>query len=945
MGCIVINSSPIAHRAAYDEKKLAETMVDYSKFNNIDDSDESEPECDPRANDAQRWMHKHLPNDEDAASGDDGEDWADEVGDDGDVVEDVAGKFTADMAAADAALGEIPADASVLAAEERSRYLLAHYGGGPNGFILSMARVRRELPHLGRDADAILAALRGGPESPWPSVPAVCTYVYAEIARRTTEAEAARLRESSEAGAALGWMASQYLVDHVDPAVWPPPPDGPRGTCDRKEARRRCEAIVAGLYPSLDRKVFQRVLAGRPVDPSAHCPLRDDRDLFGQPVLSASLVVAAPALAPFVAVDAVVDVGRRTIVELYACDALDAAALRTAAWRAKLLARCGDDAPVPRGNILAAFRLPGAEPAALRELYAPLFDAAVDVAAYDRTICRGKRDGWAAVSRAGHAAHCGLAANPAPARAAAQILRDALRAGGEARRLSFFMATVQYCNHNLEKLESESGIPEGATGEFGGWAYNLDRALGGFKLGLEQVGVASALLRTGALRHDTHDFSVAELAKLLTDGERQACGLEKNLVDPIFGHGVDAWLGAADAPRVPERDSILAARGANHGKALMNWACGLRGLVSAAVGVVAAEEMHRVESTYAFVAGGGAVADDATVAAMTWAEAEVFLAFNVVGKGWIYAGSAMDVDERSGLPRFVCDFEAHAAPYAKYRGEKTETRVSREGGRCAICLQDDLDRGDDATPFKELRPCLHAFCAGCVRKLGPSCPLCRRAVESVGDRWGRLATFERACRLSGADPKLLLCAGEGQIQAMKLLKCARGGAPPADWPPGLAGAKLVAMRFKRSASRVVTVATDVDHRLAGARAPGLEATYVVDDVVDDGKVARRKCSNGACAAKHETQPGAFRNCARCRRVQYCSRACQAAAWKAGHRLLCPRVAALAPPPPKPAPPPKPPAPPGSFELSAQRGYVEPPKETDANCVFHADRAPPPPAAP
>ena len=414
-------------------------MVDYSKFNNIEDSDDEEGEAylEPNANEAQRWMHRQEAKARQAwkASGEGGgesssdEESEDEGPDDGegliawarkggDVVEDQAARFTANMRSRDRALGGSAGDATMLWPAERSRHLLAHSGGGPNGLVLSMVRVRRESPGLGSDADAIVAALRDGPPSPWAVVPAVCSYVYKKIAETRTEFESQRLRESSEAGAALGWMASRYLEDEVPHEAWPPAPDA--CDLDRAETRARCERIVEGLYPLLSRKVFDPVLTGRPVDPTAHCPLRKDADLFGQPVLSASLLLAAPALLPFLPRDAVRDVGTRTIVALYACDTLDASAPGwfDAPWRLALVAGVDDDTPVPRGDVMGAFSLPGTDAAALVEAYAPLLDPAVDAAAYAKALARPTRGDWSANSRAAHARHCALATDPAPAKRA-----------------------------------------------------------------------------------------------------------------------------------------------------------------------------------------------------------------------------------------------------------------------------------------------------------------------------------------------------------------------------------------------------------------------------------------------------------------------------------------------------------------------------------------------
>ena len=49
------------------------------------------------------------------------------------------------------------------------------------------------------------------------------------------------------------------------------------------------------------------------------------------------------------------------------------------------------------------------------------------------------------------------------------------------------------------------------------------------------------------------------------------------------------------------------------------------------------------------------------------------------------------------------------------------------------------------------------------------------------------------------------------------------------------------------------------------------------------------CSHAGCGQRiggSEAAGAGLRTCAKCRRVVYCSRACQKAAWKGGHKLEC-----------------------------------------------------------
>ncbi|KNE56167.1 hypothetical protein AMAG_02002 [Allomyces macrogynus ATCC 38327] len=61
----------------------------------------------------------------------------------------------------------------------------------------------------------------------------------------------------------------------------------------------------------------------------------------------------------------------------------------------------------------------------------------------------------------------------------------------------------------------------------------------------------------------------------------------------------------------------------------------------------------------------------------------------------------------------------------------------------------------------------------------------------------------------------------------------------------------------------------------------------------------RYCANLACQ-KHESTDVPFSRCSRCKKTWYCSRQCQVAAWKAGHRLWCVHLAEIEDPSPQSA---------------------------------------------
>lgn len=51
------------------------------------------------------------------------------------------------------------------------------------------------------------------------------------------------------------------------------------------------------------------------------------------------------------------------------------------------------------------------------------------------------------------------------------------------------------------------------------------------------------------------------------------------------------------------------------------------------------------------------------------------------------------------------------------------------------------------------------------------------------------------------------------------------------------------------------------------------------------RIRHRQCANPFCTKMEEKQ-GDFKRCGQCQRVSYCSRECQKAHWKAGHKAVC-----------------------------------------------------------
>lgn len=107
-----------------------------------------------------------------------------------------------------------------------------------------------------------------------------------------------------------------------------------------------------------------------------------------------------------------------------------------------------------------------------------------------------------------------------------------------------------------------------------------------------------------------------------------------------------------------------------------------------------------------------------------------------------------------------------------------------------------------------------------------------------------------------------------------------------EWPQGLADVSLVAVRFRVSPKKTVT---------ALALSSGDDAIATLGPDVDDAVILVDVCDGQlacACCGTRATKRVALHACAGCHRVAYCSRKCQAKAWKRGHRKLCPRLAGL-----------------------------------------------------
>eukprot|EP00850_Spirogloea_muscicola_P004311 SM000018S03676 [mRNA] locus=s18:688682:690496:- [translate_table: standard] len=81
------------------------------------------------------------------------------------------------------------------------------------------------------------------------------------------------------------------------------------------------------------------------------------------------------------------------------------------------------------------------------------------------------------------------------------------------------------------------------------------------------------------------------------------------------------------------------------------------------------------------------------------------------------------------------------------------------------------------------------------------------------------------------------------------------------------------------------------HRQHAAAASSAALPAVAAAAAMDGQ--QRPCSSGRCG-RCETRCNEYRCCSACGGAKYCSRACQAADWRAGHKLVCPLVAALGP---------------------------------------------------
>ena len=479
-------------------------------------------------------------------------------------------------------------------------------------------------------------------------------------------------------------------------------------------------------------------------------------------------------------------------------------------------------------------------------------------------------------------------------------LRTVARSLEPAKRLCWFMSTVQYSHNAIEDVR----LGEGESGDFAtfeSWAQELESCLTAARGALEICAAASHLGAKGFIRRGTGTWPWRMLLQLFSAEDVDAIfggadAMHALMRDPLFGHSAGAWLG--DPGERPISDEANRRRAEpDAGIRLMEWACGLRALFSVPVYAAFAESHDFVKRILGLegVQSASEHVDDSYIATRPWDEVLAMTAYDGGGKGLSFVGAEVGACSRVANGRVSsCVHLTYATTDNRYLKGRVIAPVIAANDTCCVCLE---EKRLEAC----LKPCRHNVCGSCAKKLG-KCPLCRERVVEIEtqDEHNADDVIEKIRDndyLKGMMNQLQ--NGMTALSAVaRLPRCARQAPATAPiWatgaPDGLADATHCAVTMNLEGGRKVTYWGSCDDVEAMDRAGPSRTPFSVVAVTDVDGSGRRECSAMGCPNRQGgdgLRP--FSRCGRCRISLYCSQECQRRDWKHQHREQCPRFCAL-----------------------------------------------------
>jgi len=480
-------------------------------------------------------------------------------------------------------------------------------------------------------------------------------------------------------------------------------------------------------------------------------------------------------------------------------------------------------------------------------------------------------------------------------------IRAIARSLEPAKRLCWFMSTVQFSHNAIEEVR----LGEGESGDFATfdtWAQELEVVLTAARAALEICAAASHLGAKGFIRRGTGTWPWTMLLQLFSADDVDdifggADAMHALMRDPVFGHSASSWLGEEDAPPLSDEAKRRRAHDPATGIRLMEWACGLRALFSVPVYAAFAESHDYVKRVLGLegVQSASEHVDDSYIATRPWDEVLAMTAYDGGGKGLSFVGAEVGACSRVANGRVSsCVHLTYATTDDRHLKGRVLAPVIAANDTCCVCLE---EKRLEAC----LKPCCHKVCGSCAKKLG-KCPLCRERVVEIEtqDEHNADDLIEKIRDndyLKGMMNRLQI--GLTALRAVaRLPRCARQAPPTAPlWatgaPDGLAAATHCAVTMNLEGGRKVTYWGACDDVEAMDRAGPSRTPFSVVAVTDVDGSGRRECSAMGCPRR---QGGdglrSFSRCGRCRISTYCSQECQRRDWKHQHRDQCPRFCAL-----------------------------------------------------